>query len=120
PAVAAAHPSALWVVDYKTGGDANLSLKSWESKGAGLQLVLYAFALRARGAGSVQMTMLRKGSQLQPQLELDELSTSAEIWQKLAVPMRMGIFGMRGLLRDPHSFSGDYPVATLGVDPVVL
>lgn len=120
PPVPVSGAPALWVVDYKTGADAALSLKSWESKGAGLQLVLYAFALRARGAGAVQMTMLRKNSALEPQLELDELSPDADIWHRLAIPMRDGVFGMRGLLRDPHSFSGDYPVATLGIDPVVL
>lgn len=110
----------LWVIDYKTGSDGSLNLKAWESRGAGLQLVLYGFALRACGAGSVQLSLLRKNSSLEPQLDLDDLSLEAPIWQKLALPMRAGVFGMRGALRDPHGFTGDYPIATLGVDPVVL
>lgn len=110
----------LWLVDYKTGADASLSVKSWENKGAGLQLVLYSFALRARGAGAVQMTLLRRGAPLQPQLELDELSQAAPIWDTLALPMHKGVFGMRDALRDAHSFVGDYPIATLPIDPAVL
>ena len=124
----------LWVVDYKTGKRKSLRSPRWRSeedvrkgvlkqllKGEGIQVALYALALRQLGGGPIAMSLLARGLDLsKPQLQISEIAAHEPIWRELARIQQSGVFGMRGALRSEFSFSGDYPLATLALDPDLL
>lgn len=111
--------STLWVIDFKTGQDRPLS-ESGLSKGEGLQLALYALALRSLGGGEVDVTLLRPGQVLVHQLDLEAMLGLTELWKGLRSMQERGVLGMAGTLRSSYSFVGDYPLATLSVSREVL
>ena len=124
----------LWVIDYKTGKRKSLRSSRWRSenevrqgalkkllKGDGIQVALYALALRQLGGGNISMSLLARGLDLStPQLQLSDVSGHHQLWQELASIQKSGVFGARGAIRSEFSFSGDYPLATLPVDPDLL
>ena len=124
----------LWVVDYKTGQRKSLRSSQWRSeedvrkgvlkqllKGEGIQIALYALALRQLGGGQIAMSLLARGLDLsKPQLQISEVIAHEPIWRELARIQKSGVFGMRGPIRSDFSFSGDYPLATLALDPDLL
>jgi RecB family exonuclease len=113
-------PTDAWIVDYKTGDRKPLTVKKLR-EGDGLQLALYALALREHGAAAVGVSVLTPDLELTvPQLALAQLSGEARLWQGLARMQTSGVFGQRGALRDEFSFRRDYPLAMLAIDPEVL
>ncbi len=124
----------LWVVDYKTGtrktlrpsrcdSDDELSEKLGKKLrcGEGIQLALYALALREAGASAVAISLLSPNLLLdRPQLRTEELLAQEAFWRELARMQATGIFGMRGSLRSRFNFTPAYPLATLAVDPDLL
>ena len=124
----------LWVVDYKTGQRKSLRSSRWRSeedlrkgvlrqllRGVGIQVALYALALRQLGGGNIAMSLLARGLDLStPQLQLSEVAVHEQVWRELAHIQKSGVFGMRGAIRSEFSFSGAYPLATLAIDPDLL
>ena len=110
-----------WLLDFKTGGDQPLSLKRL-ARGEGLQLALYALALRALGAGAVSLTLLNSETAAAPQLQAAELGDEqlAGLWQLLAAFAAQGRWGEIHDLDDEHDRAGDYPAATLPVPAQIL
>ena len=108
-------PDDAWIVDYKTGNRKALTTKKL-SGGDGLQLALYALALRARGVSLLTPALDLAG----PQLTLADLTAQAWLWRGLHRMQETGVFGMHGSLRDEFAFRGDYPLATLAIDEGVL
>ncbi len=104
-----------WIVDYKTGNRKGLTSRKLAG-GDGLQLALYALALRAQGA-SLLTTEL---DLFEPQLSLSELTAQTRLWRGLLQMQETAVFGMTGKLRDEFSFAGNYPLATLAIDEAVL
>ena len=103
-----------WLVDFKTGQRQGLSLANLAG-GDGVQLALYALALRAAGARAVGLSLLTPGAQLDaPQLTL------AGLWRGLWQMQESGVFGMRGALREEYGHRGAYPLATLAIDAEIL
>ncbi len=113
--------TAAWVIDFKTGKDKPLKLKAL-ARGEGLQLALYAWALRAMGAPSVALTLLNSDTDGAPQLQGTDLADGklADLWQLLATYAGEGRWGERNDLDDEHDRPGDYPSATLPVPVAVL
>jgi hypothetical protein len=110
----------LWLVDYKTGNRSALRTADIE-KGEGLQLALYALALRASGANEVGLSLLTPALRLEePQIRVGDLDALAGLWRGLLHVQNTGIFGMRGPLRQEFGFSQEYPLATLAIDPDIL
>ena len=109
-----------WLIDFKTGNRKGLSLGNLAT-GDGVQLALYALALRAAGAQSVGLSLLTPGAELAtPQLTLADLDTLAPLWRGLWQMQESGVFGMRGALREEYGFRRDYPLATLAIDEEIL
>ena len=109
-----------WLVDFKTGQRKGLSLARLTA-GDGVQLALYALALRAAGARAVGLSLLTPGAPLDaPQLTLAALDTVAPLWRGLWQMQESGVFGMRGALREEYGFRRDYPLATLAIDEEIL
>ena len=109
-----------WLVDYKTGNRAALRTKDL-ARGDGVQLALYALALREAGARSVGLSLLTPGAALDaPQLALADLDALGGLWRGLFKMQETGVFGMRGALREEYGFRGDYPLATLAIDEEIL
>jgi hypothetical protein len=110
----------VWIVDYKTGNRQALRVKDVES-GTGLQLALYALALRSAGAREVGVSLLTPGLALdQPQLRLADLSGLGNLWRGLLQFQETGVFGMHGPLRSEFGYGQDYPLATLAIDEDIL
>ena len=110
----------VWIVDYKTGDRERLKIKELAA-GTGLQLALYALALRELGATRAGVSLLTTSLQLDaPQLDLAALDTLGPLWRGLQHMQESGIFGMRGKWRDEYAYANDYPLATLAVDADTL
>ena len=109
-----------WLIDYKTGNRAALRTKDL-ARGDGVQLALYALALRAAGARAVGLSLLTPGAALDtPQLTLIDLDALDGLWRGLLKMQECGVFGMRGALREEYTFRGDFPLATLAIDEEIL
>ena len=102
-------------MDYKTGSRKALSAKKLRG-GDGVQLALYALALRANGVSLLTPDLALDA----PQLTFDELTAQTRLWRGLHRMQESGVFGLRGALRDEFAFRGDYPLATLAIDEAVL
>lgn len=126
-------PEEAWIVDYKTGARGSLAPKGKDpatraqklatdlAKGKGLQLALYALALRELGATNLAINILTPDLKLDaPQLTLADIESQTSLWLALERMQSTGIFGMRGPLRDEFSFIDAYPLATLAIDPAIL
>lgn len=110
----------VWLVDYKTGHRDALTTEDIAA-GDGLQLGLYALALRAAGAREVGVSLLTADAVLDtPQVDLVALDTLTGLWRGLLRMQETGIFGMRGALRTEFGISQDYPLATLAIDETIL
>jgi len=110
----------VWLVDYKTGRRKALKLTDLAA-GSGIQLALYALALRATGAQQVGLSLLAPDGALdQPQIDLAEVDSLASLWRGLWRMQETGVFGMIGALRDEFGYGQDYPLATLAIDEDAL
>jgi hypothetical protein len=109
-----------WIVDYKTGNRTSLRPKKL-AQGDGIQLTLYALALRQLGAREVGVSLLTPNLELDsPQLTLTDLDGFESLWRGLHRMQESGVFGAHGAMRDEFSFSSEYPLATLAVEPAIL
>ena len=113
--------AAAWLVDFKTGGDELLRVKPL-AKGKGLQLALYALALRALGAGPVALTLLTRDGAAVLQLKAEDLENPelAELWQLVAEMAVSGCWGDWPDLAGEHARTSVQPLATLPVSDDIL
>jgi len=110
----------VWLVDYKTGNRSALNLKDL-GKGKGIQLALYALALRAAGAREVGVSLLTSDTVLdEPQIDLAALDNFTDLWRCLLRMQETGVFGMLGAVRPEFGFGQEYPLATLAIDEDIL
>lgn len=113
-------PNELWLVDFKTGGASRAMTVSELSKGNGIQLALYALALRQLGATAVQASLLRPGEMLREQMSLEKFDGFRDGWRELQRMQAEGCFGVHGELRSEYRHAKAYPLAMLAIDPDVL
>ena len=124
----------LWIVDFKTGNKKSLAPKSRKKeepraprvlksvlKGDSLQLALYTLAAQQLGAQSVEVSILSPIiAKPEPQLRHDDFADCGPAFRELARMQATGIFGMKGPLRGAFTFTKDYPLATLSIDPEII
>jgi hypothetical protein len=110
---------ACWVVDFKTGSAQSLSDKKI-GEGKGLQTVLYALAVRARGAVSTSISLHTRDAPLQPQVQLDDVLEITPFFRSLDKFHRDGVFGMRADADNAYGYSPSYPMATRFVPGNIL
>ena len=110
---------ACWVVDFKTGSAQSLNAKRM-GEGKGLQALLYALAIQARGASSLAISLHTPDVFLTPQVQLDGLTGIASLYQSLDKFHREGIFGMRADAGNDYAYSPAYPMATRFVPSHIL
>ncbi len=123
----------LWIVDFKTGNRDSLERGLSRSehrlekvrrkvlKGDALQLALYAHAARQLGGEMIFVSLASaRISALSPQLSLDDFADCQAAFRELARMQATGIFGFRGSLRSAYSFTREYPLAMLAVEPEIV
>ncbi|HEX8490133.1 MAG TPA: PD-(D/E)XK nuclease family protein, partial [Chthoniobacterales bacterium] len=124
----------LWIVDYKTGNKKSLTPRSRKKdeprpprvlksvlKGDALQLALYTLAAQQLGAQTVGVSIFSPIiARPEPQLGHGDFADCGPVFQELARMQATGIFGMRGPLRSAFSFTKNYPLATLSIDPEII
>lgn len=113
----------LWVVDYKTGARSRPSASVMANTGVGLQVLLYALALKAAGAEEVQLTLASPLDPLVPQATAGELLDDpkvASLLSTLQVMQRTGVFGMKGGMAEEYGAVAQYPLAMLPVNDSIL
>lgn len=108
-----------WVIDFKTGSAQNLNLNKI-GKGIGLQAVLYALAVQARGAGSTALSLHTRDVPLKRQVQLDDVVEMKDFFRSLDLLHRAGIFGMRGDAQNAYGYAPAYPMATRFVPADIL
>lgn len=112
----------LWIVDYKTGLAPALksqrnALRKQLTDGNGVQICIYALALRRLGWREIYASLLTRETDLDaPQLNLGDILAHDIIWKEIARMQENGIFGMLGEIRSAFTFTGVYPLATLAID----
>ena len=109
-----------WVIDLKTSRSGRALTRRSFLRGNGLQLGFYALALCGFGCRRVEISLMRPGYPLRPQLDLTFLLGETEFWRGLAEMARSGILGQLGSIRSSYAFTGEYPLTTLAIDPDVL
>ena len=125
----------LWIIDFKTGNKKSIAPSSRSKDDPrpprvrkqvlkaepSLQLGLYALAAKQLGAKAVHLSIL---SPIVPtpkaQLHDDDFSECSAAFVELARMQATGIFGMKGALRGAFTFTKDYPLATLAIDPEII
>jgi hypothetical protein len=110
---------ACWVVDFKTGAAQGLTAKKI-GEGKGLQPLLYARAVRARGAVSTAISLHTGDAPLKPQVQLDDVLEITPLFRSLDKFHRNGIFGMRPDADNAYGYSPSYPMATRFVPSNIL
>jgi PD-(D/E)XK nuclease superfamily protein len=124
----------LWIVDFKTGNKKSLAPKGRKKdepraprvlksvlKGDSLQLALYTLAAQQLGAQSVEVSILSPIlAKPDPQLRHEDFADCGPAFCELARMQATGIFGMKGQLRGAFTFTKDYPLATLSIDPEII
>jgi hypothetical protein len=124
----------LWIVDYKTGNKKSLTPRSRKKdeprpprvlksvlKGDALQLALYTLAAQQLGAESVEVSVFSPIiAKPEPQLGDGDFAECGPAFRELARMQATGIFGMKGPLRSAFSFTKNYPLATLSIDPEII
>ena len=124
----------LWIVDFKTGNKKSLTPKSRKKdepraprvlksvlKGDALQLALYTLATQQLGARGVEVSIFSPIiAKPEPQLRDSDFVDCGPAFRELARMQATGLFGMKGRLRDSFSFTKDYPLATLSIDPEII
>ena len=124
----------LWIVDYKTGNKKSLTPKSRKKdeprsprvlksvlKGDALQVALYTLAAQQLGARSVEVSIFSPViAKPEPQLSDGDFADCGPAFRELARMQATGIFGMKGPLRGAFTFTKDYPLATLAIDPEII
>jgi hypothetical protein len=124
----------LWIVDYKTGNKKSIAPRSRKKdeprpprvlksvlKGDALQLALYTVAAQQLGAARVDVSILSPIiTNPEPQLHDDDFADCGRAFRELARMQATGIFGMKGQLRGAFTFTKDYPLATLSIDPEII
>ncbi len=108
----------LWILDFKTGKTPPLSLAKVQKDGTGLQIALYALALRSLGFQQVYCSVVRPKEALEPQLCLTDLDELEEIYSKMEALLQKGTFGLQPL---PYTTSqSPYPIAFLPIPDSIL
>lgn len=124
----------LWIVDYKTGNKKSLTPKSRKKddprsprvlksvlKGDALQLALYTLAAQQLGAQRVGVSLFSPIiAKPEPQLADEDFADCGPAFRELARMQATGIFGMKGPLRSAFTFTKNYPLATLAIEPEIL
>ncbi len=124
----------VWVIDYKTGprnalrpdnckSDGDLCEKFGRKlrRGEGIQLSLYALALRKGESPSIRLSLLSpKLSLNEPQLTVECVAAQSNFWRALSRMQTTGVFGMHGPIRSEFTFAGTYPLATLAIASEIL
>lgn len=111
--------AAGWIIDFKTGSDDKMSVKNL-ADGSGVQLALYALALHSMGSERVQMSLVKPGKDIEPQVSLDNIYKLDEPWATLRRLAFNGQFGLRQAQRSEYAFMGNYPLAHLPIKAVVV
>ena len=66
------------------------------------------------------MSIALSHSPLRPQIDQEDLTTANALWQEISKIHKSGVVGQSSELRSSFSFKGDYPLATLRVDPAII
>lgn len=111
---------SAWIIDFKTSSGARPLTSRNFSRGYGLQIGLYAQSLATMGCQSISMSIAIPHSALRPQISQEDLATANTLWQEISRLHKSGVVGQSSELRSNFSFKGDYPLATLKVDPAII
>ena len=119
PTAATFAGTQCWVIDFKTGSAKALNAKD-VAQGRGLQSLLYALAMRSRGAGAISFSLLTRDAALKEQVDVDTALQNPALFQSLEIMHRAGVFGMRPDAGNEYGFSPTYPLATRFIPKHIL
>lgn len=106
------------VLDVKTGSDKKMTRDS-VSKGFSLQVVAYAFGVKALGSSEVEMGIVLPESDVEADLCVSDLEEDVSDLEGLGGFVRRvayGDFGHKGTVRNAFAFQDRLPFATLPVN----
>jgi hypothetical protein len=107
------------IVDFKTGGDLDLSAERMARSGASLQLGVYLAAARSLGAKSGRVWMLKPGAAVK--IDFGELDAALVKLDWLAAALSRGVYGALTKDRSDYAPPGyAWPLASTPVRHAVL
>jgi hypothetical protein len=101
-----------WIIDYKTGKARPLQAEALR-RGEGVQLPQYGLALEALGAAAADLTLLRPGAPLDPQLSVADVRREIGIFELFAWMLETGTFGRLEPMRPEFGAGPEFPLACL-------
>lgn len=108
------------VLDFKTGGQEKITLKTVE-KGSGLQLALYGQYFLDEGAKDVVLYVVHPERPLQEGLRIDEGFDGLDaLYERIHAKAVFGAFGQRYSSKDRYAAGVIFPLATLPIDSAIL
>lgn len=108
------------VLDFKTGGQEKITLKTIE-KGSGLQLALYGQYFLDEGAKDVVLYVVHPDQPLQEGVRMDEGFDGLDaFYERIHSKAVFGVFGQRYSSTDPYAGGVIFPLATLPIDSAIL
>lgn len=109
------------IIDFKTGGDPELTAERMARSGASLQLGVYLAGLRSVGAKAGRVWMLKPEPGARAVIGLEELDAALAKLDGLAAAMTRGIYGALTPDRSDYAPSGyAWPLACTPVKQAVL
>lgn len=109
------------IIDFKTGGDLNLTAKRMAHSGASLQLGIYLAGARSLGAVAGRVWMLKPEPEAMASIAFNELDDALARLDWLADAMQRGVYGALTPDRSDYAPPGyAYPLAETPVRHAVL
>ncbi len=109
------------IVDFKTGGDAELSAERMARNGASLQLGVYLAAARSLGIAGGKVWMIKPEPGSVTQLEFDDMKVALIKLNWLEEAVTRGVYGALTRDRSDYAPSGcAWPLACTPISSVVL
>jgi hypothetical protein len=110
--------SRVEIADFKTGGDARLSARRMNSKGASLQLGVYLHAALSVGAtGSIWML---KPEERPSRIGAEDLDHASARLSLLGLHLKTGTYGALTPDRSEHTHGFEWPLACAPISQAVL
>ncbi|MEO6875512.1 MAG: PD-(D/E)XK nuclease family protein [Opitutaceae bacterium] len=109
------------IIDFKTGGDLNLTAERMARSGASLQLGVYLAGARSLGAKTGRVWMLKPRPGEAAMIDFGELEVALTRLDWLATAMQRGVYGALTKDRSEHTTAGyTWPLASTPVRHAVL
>lgn len=111
------HP--LWIIDFKTGSSGTLTQNKLK-RGIGLQLALYALALKVEGFHDINLSIVQPHSTLSKQIDINEVLECNDLLNTINLIYQTGKVGLRESMDKFYGRASILPLSTLKIESDII